>query len=676
MKGRSRRRLGLWGFVLIAMAFTAACAGSPGTPDGSVVGSPGGHDPPPTRLVTARVTVTIPPGRTRDTMQPGYVSVNTRSLSIQLASVDGRGVTGVSATLIETARKSPGCTAHDGATVCTATVWAAAGDDVFSVTTYAGADATGALLSVGTVSAKMSSGGGGFQITSALSLALDGLIASLKLKLAPNRAARGKPMTAAVSLVPFDSSGAQIVGGSDFASPIALTVQGDSSGAFRLHAQGTSGSSLTIGKPSSGITLTYDGNVQASSVTIAGNVSAPNGASVNAPFTVQGTPPPPPVGTIYALNLGSNDGLAATVTEYGGSANGNVAPERTLQLNAKLYARNIAVDAGGNLYVGYFDSSTGYQGSNGAPDTGNVVAIYAPGASGTTPPQAILTSDPKTRSALFPIYDVLNASGGLVAYGATTVDANIGDAVLTYAAGSSGPAAPAHGWNFTNPTIRYAGPTGLALDAAGNFYVNGALKSGLNTVYGVFVASAADIGNPNANPARIIPWDSTTELTPGFTTNLSLDASGEIFVANALLRVKGSNVSCQGRTNVFAAGASGGTTDAPPLRVLVLDGVFTQNPLCASTRSPLPAFFPSIQVYGPNVFVADDFNNAIDVFSSNAGGIVKPTLRIAGPATGLNAPISLVVSSLSGRTMVRPATGGLSLPVPSRAQTPHALRTQ
>ena len=75
-------------------------------------------------------------------------------------------------------------------------------------------------------------------------------------------------------------------------------------------------------------------------------------------------------------------------------------------------------------------------------------------------------------------------------YGATAVDGNGGsDAALTYAAGSAGAAAPLHGWNFASPTIRYAGPTGLALDAAGNFYVNGALHTSLGPSYGLFVAS-------------------------------------------------------------------------------------------------------------------------------------------------------------------------------------------
>ena len=64
-----------------------------------------------------------------------------------------------------------------------------------------------------------------------------------------------------------------------------------------------------------------------------------------AKFTMHGKTPPPPVGDIYVLNLGANDGQGATVTEYDGTSKGNAPPIRTLQLDSKLYARSIVVDA-------------------------------------------------------------------------------------------------------------------------------------------------------------------------------------------------------------------------------------------------------------------------------------------------------------------------------------------
>ena len=652
--------------AIVASAL-AGCGGSPNTPTGSVVGSPGGPPPPPTQLVGVRLTVTLPSlrQRTRKAMSPNYLSPDTRSLAIQLASVDGNGVSGVNATIMDTLLKSPHCKAQNGATVCTATISGSPGSDVFSVTTYDALNATGSLLSVGTVSAHVGSGGGGFGISNQLSIDINGVIAGLRLSVSPNYAKRGTPVTSNVSLTAVDAAGAQIVGPSDYEAPIALTIQGDSTDSFSLKAPGQSGQSLSIVKPTSGTSLRYDGNKQASSITI--QASASGSVSVTAPFTLRGHQPPPPVGTIYALNLGANDGVSATVTEYDGKANGNAAPVRTLNLSTKLYARSISVDANGNLYVGYLDSSIGFSPSNGSPDKGNVVAIFAPGASGNDPPTAILTADKGSKTALFPLYTAIDAGGGLVSFGATTVDGNDGnDSVLTYAAGASKAASPQDGWNYAYPVISYAGPTGLTLDSAGNFYMAGALKSALGPSFGIFVTAVADIGNPSANPARTIPWDTKTELTPYETTNVGLDSSGEVVVANSLLQQSGSNTTCQGRANVFAAGASGGTTDDKPLRVLTLQGIVTQNSQCASFQSPLEPFFPSIALYGNTLFAADDFNNAIDAYSSGVGGTVKPSLTIAGPATGLNAPIAVVISPLSGQAQARPGN-------PYRTQ--HSIRT-
>ena len=643
-----------WFAAVLAAALVAGCGGGSNLPNGSVVNSPGGPGQPPTKLVDVKVVVTVPRAD-RSRVDPDYVSVNTQSLAIELTSVDGQGVSGVNATVMNTMGRAHGCKSQGDSIVCTATAQGSPGHDVFAVSTYDATNATGAVLSVGTVQAKIAGGGGNVPISNTLSLTLDGVIATLAVSIVPGGGKRGDPIEAAVTLDAFDASGAQIVGPSDYSIPIVLTIQGDGEGAFALHAGAHSGSALTIVKPPSKLTLSYDGDPRASSVTLQATVDGPS-IGAHASFKLHGKEPPPPVGTIYALNLGANDGQGATVTEYDGKATGNAAPKRTLSLSAKLYARSIAVDTAGNLYVGYFDNEFGFSPSSGTPDGGNEIAIYAPDASGNTQPTAILTADKSTKTTLFPLFVTFDPSGDLVTYGATAVDGNGGsDAVLTYAAGSAGAAAPLHGWNFASPTIRYAGPTGLALDAAGNFYVNGALHTSLGPSYGLFVASSADIGNPSAATARTIPWDTTTELTPGVTTNVALDASGEILVANSELHGSGSSTSCQGRTNVFAAGATGGITDVAPLRVLTLDGIYTANPQCDSPRNPLAPFFPAMTLYGTTLFVADDFNNAIAAYASNGHGTVKASSRIAGSATGLDAPIALVITSDSGRAKARPA---------------------
>jgi hypothetical protein len=638
----------------IAALILTACSGG-GLPSGSVVNDPGGGaSSPPTRLVTVKVTVTIPARKSRTKMHTQYVSVNTGSLVIALASVDGNGVSGVNPTTIETGARANDCGSDAGTRTCSATASGSPGTDVFSVTTFSGANGTGSLLSAGTVQAKIAGSGGGVHISNTLPLTLDGVIASLQLSVSPNFAKRGTAQSSDVTLLAFDATGAEIVGPSDYQTPIVLQVQGDVQNAFALHAAGKSGTSLTIERPTSKITMTYDGNSQALPVTLAGVVDGYGSVGASANFGLHGRMPPPPVGTIYALNYGgAGSGRSATVTEYDGSARGNAKPERTLQLSSKLYARSLAVDSSGNLYVGYFDSPSGASASNGAPDTGNEIAIYSSDASGSASPSAVIGADKSTKTAIYPLYMSFDSSGDLVTYGATTVDDNDGnDAVLIYSPGNS---VPANAWSFAQPSLRYPGPTGLALDPSNNFYVNGALHTALGPSYGLFVAPASDDGDTSVTPSRTIPWDGTTKLVPGETTNVAIDSSGEIFIGASLVTFSGSYPTCQGAVNVYSSGSAGGTTDVPPLRTLTLGGAITKNYECDSPRNPLVGFFPAITFYGSTLFVADDFNNAIDAYKSSAHGTVQPMLQIAGASSGLNAPIAIVVTSVSGQAKARPA---------------------
>lgn len=630
----------------------AGCGGGGGNPFGPVVNSPGGGGGhPPTQLVPVKVTVTVP--RSSGQMRPDYVSVNTESLVIELTSVDGSGVTGVKATTINTLAHSHGCKTGSDGLVCSATAQGSPGDDVFAVTTYSAPNAIGSVLSVGTVQAKVKGGNANVPISNTLSLTLDGVIASLKLALAPNWGKYGHAMRSSVTLAAFDATGAQIVGPSNYATPVVLSLQGDSQNAFALRANGKTGASLSIVKPTSDITLAYDGNPQASSpVTLQANVDGPSiGSSAN--FSLRGKQPPPPVGTIYVLNIGANDGKSATVTEYDGKAKGNVAPKNVLHLSSALYARSIALDAKGNLYVGYFDSPSGWSPSTDEPDAGNEVAIYQPGASGSDGPTAVLNSDPQATTTLYPSSMSFDPSGRLVTYGANTSEIpSPKGAVLTYAAGSKGRTAPEDAFNFASPWIEYSvgGTTGLAVDANNNFYVSGGLAVTFSVEYGLFVAQASDIDNPQAPVARTVSWSDEQPNEP--IRNVALDENGEIYLGYA------DSTSCQAKVNVYAGGLKGSDQ---PLRVLTLDGVTAQG----CQNSSFWQNFPTINLYGRSLYIVDPINNALDAFPAGNGGTVKATLHIAGSLTGLNAPIGLLVTSLSGSAAADPVTGASQrAPVP------------
>lgn len=652
--------------ALAALSVLAACGGAGTYPAGSVVNSPGGGStPPPTRLVNVKVTVTIPARNKPHGITPDYLSVNTQSIAIQLSSVNGQPVTGVNPTIINTVAHAHGCEIQSNQTICTATASGSPGDDVFSVTTYQGKNATGSVLSAGSVDAKIHGGNGGVQVN-ALSLALYGVIASLQLSLSPNDSKRGHKVTSSVKLTAYDPSGAQIVGSSDYLNPIDMEIQGDNVHAFRLHAGDHSGSTLRILRPTSHIELTYDGNPRALSITVAAGVDGPSSVSASANFRLHGKQPPPPVGTIYVLNFGKNTGRAATITEYGEKAKGNATPERVLSLDSKLYARSIAVDSAGNLYVGYLDNSLGYNPGTGEPDSGNEVAIYAPGASGGDQPSAVLTADSKTHATLFPVFMAIDPSGRLVTYGATTVDSNSGDSVLTYAAGSSGPAAPEDAFDFHSPSLHYPGPSGLAIDSQNNFYINGALHTILGNQYGLYINLASDIGNPSSSPSRTIPWNSKTKLTPGFASNVSLDQSAEIYIGTWTSIGSGNSTTCQAQTNVYGAGVEGGSTPVKPLRILTLETMASSGSSCSAQHNPQLAYFPTIQLYGTLLFTTDVLNDAVDAFASTASGNVRPRLRIVGSATQLDQPIALVVTSFSDSAQADSVTGSPRSPVRSR----------
>jgi hypothetical protein len=656
--------------VLCALS-VAACGGTPGTPNGSVINSGGGTKPPPTQLVSVAVTVTVQNG---GGAQPNYISSKTQSLTVGLASVDGNGVSGVSATTITKTPKAPGCKQAGAQLVCSAKTSGSPGTDVFSVTTYDGPNATGDVLSVGSIQQSIGSGGGSLNISEQNSGQIDGIVNAMKLSIDPKQGKRGKALTVAVTLHGYDATGELITGNAQYAFPITLTIQGDANNSYSLHAGSQSGESIQAPSPAQAITLTYDGNDDASSITLQASLSQPKPISKSVDFNLTGNPPPPPVGTIYALNVGTNYGQGATVTEYSGKANGNAAPAITLQLDKKLYARSIAVDSAGNLYVGYLDNTLGFNPSNGTPDTKNLIAIYAPGASGPAQPTATITSQTSSGTALFPLYMTFNSSGGLVTYGATNLYGNSGDAVLTYAPGATGAATPQDGWNFASPVISYSGPSGLALDASDNFYVDGGLKTALGPQYGVYVNLAANINNPESPVSRSIPFNATAGLTAGDTSNVSIDSTGEIYVANNLVtHGTGSNVTCQGRVNVFSAGTTGNT--AAPLRIITMQGVVTTNEECISPRSTLQPFFPSIQTYGNNVYAVDDFNNQIAGYPDGHNGTIKPILDITGNATGLNGPIAIVVSSFSGSAQAKPVTGVTRAPAYTHSTTVN-LRTR
>ena len=623
--------------LLLAFAL-AACGGTPNTPDGSVVNSPGGPSSPPPTLVKASLVVTVPRASS-NARGAHYVSPKTKSVVVALASSSS-----VSATTIDVRPSGPGCKENAKAIVCHGAVEATPGNDTFNVTTFAGPDGTGPVLSAGQVTATIAASSGSVAV-SHLSLALDGIIAAIRLTITPSHANVGKPFHAAVAVTAYDAAGAAIVGASEYSQPIVLSIQGDSSGAFSLREGTTAGSSVSLAKPAVPVALLYDGNPNASSIALQASIAGAS-LSATAAFTLSGTGPPPDAGDIYVLNAGTDGGLGATVTVYDAKATGNAAPKLTLQLDAKRYAQTIALDAKQQLYVGYFDSPTGASAATGQPDAGNEIAVFAQGASGSAAPVATIQSGGPT--SVYPAAIAFDAAGNLVTYGATTVDGSDGnDATLIYAPGASGSPAPIHAWGFTSPYFHFPGPTGLELDAAGNF--TSPARSRRRLPRRAASSSPPRTASTQRSRRRVrcrgMPSPNWFPDKPG--------RSGWTHPTKSTSRTS--------RASRAAAAKRKSTRTQPDLRA--------ERPTyrrCASHRSPasplptrrafepgnlLAAHFPALAVFGSYVYAGDDFNNAIAAYPIGASGNVSPPQTIAGSATALDAPIAIAVAPASKTTV-------------------------
>jgi hypothetical protein len=195
--------------------------------------------------------------------KPKYVSVNTGSVRISVLSANGTAVS-VPDTIAAIAFGASGCSPSGSAALqCTVGASAPVGGAVaFRVSTYASANATGAVLSTATVSAAIAVGK-----TTTLPIALGGVVDHLVVSpthmVAPSDGAiHVFPLT--VSAV--DASGATIVGSDAFASAVQLTIGNDPSGALAL-------SQTELTQPGQAVQVKYDGSKSLVDGTISASTS-------------------------------------------------------------------------------------------------------------------------------------------------------------------------------------------------------------------------------------------------------------------------------------------------------------------------------------------------------------------------------------------------------------------
>jgi hypothetical protein len=376
-----------------AVAIAAACSsGATNVTPRSAPSSTAGQGVTPSLDQTISFTVDIPAAappspaaaiHKRAAATTVYLSPNTGSLSISLVAVDGVSLANPPPAKPPTNVPASCRGSSTGCQVSVPNVVAAIGVNTYTVTTFAGSNGEGAVVSSGVVSVTVSKSGTVSTIGGdPTQLALGGYVASLSVTLARTNFTFGVPMTASLVVSPKDGAGAKIVGNAQFAFPIVLSVTGAgfSLGGPGLQPDGT----IQLIQPQAAsppIVLSYDGTgsgavihatsengagapVAAPPVTISVPTPQPSPTSTSvttlppySPSPIASGPTPVPTAapsSVYVLNAYDN-----SIFEFNEPVKGNYSeyPRRgfggsSLDCNEGYALLGIASDPSANVYVG------------------------------------------------------------------------------------------------------------------------------------------------------------------------------------------------------------------------------------------------------------------------------------------------------------------------------------
>jgi hypothetical protein len=166
---------------------------------------------------------------------------------------------------------------------------AATGTDLFAITTFAGQNESGAVVSSGVETVTVT-GNGTVDATVGGSgtLSLGGYVNAIVISVVPNAFISGVPSQAQLVIIPQDAAGATIIGNAQFAYPILITVSGSG---FTLSGPGLqSNGSIVLQQPQSiANVLAFSG--AATSGTITASTQTADGTPVTATLTLGPAPP-------------------------------------------------------------------------------------------------------------------------------------------------------------------------------------------------------------------------------------------------------------------------------------------------------------------------------------------------------------------------------------------------
>jgi sugar lactone lactonase YvrE len=202
------------------------------------------------------------------------------------------------------------------------------------------------------------------------------------------------------------------------------------------------------------------------------------------------------------------------------------------------------------------------------------------------------------------------------------------NSITVYAVGATGNAAPSVTITGSNTGLR--NPDGIAVDAAGQFYVTNANGPSIT----VYAASAAG----NAMPLATIAGGNTGLNSP---RGIALDAAGRMYVANA-----GGN-----SITVYAASAAG---NAMPLATIAGSNTGLSNPFGI-------AFDAAGQLYVANCGCLGGAVASITRYAAGATGNATPTATIAGSNTRLTGPAGIAVDAAGRLYVTNFGSNGISV---------------
>ncbi len=250
------------------------------------------------------------------------------------------------------------------------------------------------------------------------------------------------------------------------------------------------------------------------------------------------------------------------------------------------------------------------------------VTIYAPGASGNAAPTATITGD---STGLVNPSGVAVDSGGNIYVANPGASAGYSDSVFVYPPGSNGNATPTA--TITGSSTGLANPTAITLDSSGNIYVaNGGSKvGGVNSIT-VYPAGS----NGNAQPSATISGANTGLAFPW---GIALDSSRNIYVANNGSTTGGSTTGGSGSVTVYTSASNGNVVPSA-----TISGSDT------ALNSPGGIAVDS----GGNIYVTNDgaiSGNAdsITVYAPGSNGDAIPANTLF--ALGLEYPLGILIDS-------------------------------